>query len=142
MSQLLKTRRAFELEVDDVFFMFGRRYYVHSIEFGRIWYKAILNTWLFFDMSEFSCELLKIDDKKYQRRPERKPKFSSKFAHYGGKCKPVKCIETNETFPSTREAALCLGIDQAGISRAVNGKIKSTRGLSFVWALDTLLSKQ
>lgn len=131
----MQTKRAYELSVDDIFIKFGGRFYVHAIEFGKIWYKDARNPSRYYEMSEFSQEKIQIAGK-YKRKPQRRPLFKakSKFAHYGGRCKPIKCVETGEVFPSTRDASFSLGVDQAGISRVVNGKIKSTRGLSFVWA--------
>lgn len=42
--------------------------------------------------------------------------------------KPVRCIETGEIFPSTREAGRRLGIHNAGISVCCNGRCKTFGG--------------
>lgn len=45
--------------------------------------------------------------------------------------KPIKCLTTGQIFTSIEQASLVLGISRTQISRNVNGKIKTAKGLVF-----------
>lgn len=44
----------------------------------------------------------------------------------GSRCKPIVCVETGETFPSTKDAAEKLGLNRSCISLVLSGAIKHT----------------
>lgn len=68
---------------------------------------------------------------------ESKKKMSDYRKSLVGKCNPknkrVKCIETNEVFPSIRLAAEALGVGETLISRVCCGKLPHTHKLHFVF---------
>jgi hypothetical protein len=45
--------------------------------------------------------------------------------------KPIVCINNSTEYPSSTAAAEALGLNKVGVSRALNGKIKSTKGFTF-----------
>ena len=45
--------------------------------------------------------------------------------------KPIYCVELNKSFQSQAEAAQSLGINRCGISHALNGRSKSSGGLTW-----------
>lgn len=45
--------------------------------------------------------------------------------------KPIKCIQTQKVYGSTKEAVAHLGLSQGNVSQILQGKRKQTRGYSF-----------
>ena len=49
----------------------------------------------------------------------------------GGRCKPVVCLNTGQTFPSAKAAAEALGVHRTGVTQVCNRKQKTTKKLKF-----------
>lgn len=49
----------------------------------------------------------------------------------GGRCRPVLCVDTGQTFPSAKAAAEALGINRAGVTQCCNDKQRTTKKLKF-----------
>lgn len=47
---------------------------------------------------------------------------------------PVKCLETNKTFSSIKEAAAFYGGDKSSLTKHLKGKLKSFKHLHFIYA--------
>lgn len=71
----------------------------------------------------------------YRRCEERRREMGEAEKKRGKKSRRVRCVNTGEVFPSVLAASLAKGVRANGISRVINGHMKSTGG--YYWeALD------